>query len=63
LLQGDIKTSIAKEFVDGGPYASVRAFHQDREKQGNEIIKGNVEALMSLLGLAHAVGEAPAVAG
>jgi hypothetical protein len=59
LLDGDIKTEIAKEFVDGGPYASLRAFHQEREKQGNHIIHGNVEALKSLLGLAHAVGAAP----
>jgi hypothetical protein len=62
LLQGDITTTFAKEFVDGGPYESLRAFHQEREKQGNEIIQGNVEALKSLLGLAQAVaGEAPAV--
>jgi hypothetical protein len=70
LLQGDITTIFAKEFVDGGPYESLRAFHQEREKQGNEIIQGNVEALKSLLGLAQAAGgeapdvvEAPAVVG
>ena len=59
LLLGDITTEIPKEFVDGGPYASLRAFHQAREQQGAEIIKSNVEALKSLLGLAQEAAHQP----
>jgi len=59
LLQGDIATEIPKEFVDGGPYESLRAFHQERERQGGDIIRSNVEALKSLLGLAQAADNQP----
>ena len=59
LLQGDISTDIPKEFVDGGPYESLRAFHQEREQQGGDIVKANVEALKSLLGLAIEAGNQP----
>jgi hypothetical protein len=59
LLLGDISTDIPKEFVDGGPYASLRAFHQAREQQGADIVKSNVEALKSLLGLAQEAANQP----
>jgi hypothetical protein len=60
LLLGDITTEIPKEFIDGGPYASLRAFHQAREQQGSEIVKSNVEALKSLLALAQELANQPA---
>ena len=51
MAAGDIETRISEEFVGDGPYASLREFHQRREEQGHDIVKGNVDALLSLLGL------------
>jgi hypothetical protein len=51
MAAGDIETRISEEFVGDGPYSSLREFHQKREEQGHDIVKGNVDALLSLLGL------------
>lgn len=50
MLQGDITTWMDKAFVSG-PYAKLREYHAEKEKQGSEIIRKNIEALQSLLGL------------
>ncbi|MEJ2265034.1 MAG: hypothetical protein P8X95_16435 [Anaerolineales bacterium] len=50
LLQGDITTVYDPEFVTG-EYTNLREFHQEREKQGQEIIQGNIRALQSLVKL------------
>ncbi|MFQ5631401.1 MAG: hypothetical protein ACE5I1_21725 [bacterium] len=51
LIQGDIKTVYDPEFVTGN-YKELKAFHQTREEQGNQIIMDNLDALMKLFGLA-----------
>ena len=51
MAQGDIETKLSEEFVGDGPYSSLREFHQKREEQGDQIVKGNVQALLELLGL------------
>lgn len=51
MAQGDIETKLSEEFVGDGPYSSLRAFHQKREAEGDQIVKGNVAALLELLGL------------
>jgi hypothetical protein len=48
LLQGDIKTCFHEDFVTG-KYASLRDFHETREKQGHQIVKDNIQALKELL--------------
>lgn len=50
LLQGDITTVYDPEFITG-EFTSLREFHQEREKQGQEIIQGNIKALQSLVKL------------
>lgn len=54
LLQGDITTCIPEEFITGD-YQELREFHQAREQQGHEIIKGNIAALRELIALARQV--------
>lgn len=51
LLQGDITTAYDEEFVTG-QYKELRSFHQQREAQGMQIIKDNINALKELIGLA-----------
>lgn len=51
LIQGDIKTIFHEEFVTGN-YKDLKDFHAEREGQGHEIIKGNLEALKKLFDLA-----------
>ena len=50
LLQGDITTIYDPEFITG-ELTSLREFHQDREKQGQEIIQGNIKTLRDLVKL------------
>lgn len=50
LLQGDITTEMDAAFVTG-PYQDLRAFHQAREAQAMEIVKGNIEAVKALVAL------------
>ncbi len=47
LLQGDIKTVFDPAFFTEN-YKGLRDFHMEREKQGQAIIKNNVEALKEL---------------
>jgi hypothetical protein len=54
LLDGDIKTLIDQAFVTGD-FKDLRSFHQDREKQGHEIVQGNIAALKALLDLARSL--------
>jgi hypothetical protein len=50
LLQGDITTEMDPAFVTG-PYQDLRQFHQAREAQAMEIVKGNIEAVKALVAL------------
>lgn len=50
LLEGDKITEVDPEFVTGN-LASLRDFHAQAEKQGHDIIKGNIEAIEKMLGL------------
>ncbi len=50
ILQGDIKTVYDEEFVTG-KYQNLKAFHTEREKEGYNIIKQNIEILKKLLKL------------
>jgi hypothetical protein len=50
LLEGDRITEVDPEFVTG-PLSSLRDFHAQAEKQGHDIIKGNIEAIEKMLGL------------
>ena len=47
LLQGDITTAYDSEFVTGN-YQSLKQFHADREKEGHEIIRKNIDAVKAL---------------
>ena len=47
LLQGDITTVYDSEFVTGN-YQSLKQFHADREKEGHEIIRKNIDAVKAL---------------
>ena len=53
LLAGDIKTVYPEEFVTG-PFVDLKSFHAEREKQGHQILQGNLEAIRQLIKL---VGE------
>ena len=50
LVSGDVVTGIDPSFITG-EHAALRDFHAAREKQGQEIIRTNVETLKSLLDL------------
>lgn len=52
LLTGDVVTQFDPKFVDGGPYASLRSFHAQREQQGHDIIDRNIALIKSLFELA-----------
>ena len=60
LLDGDKITEVDPDFVTG-PFASLRGFHAEAEKQGNDIIKANIETIEKLLGLLERLrgGSAP----
>ena len=49
LASGDVVTQIDPSFADDGPYASMREFHLSRERQGQAIVKQNVEIMRELL--------------
>ncbi len=51
LVDGDIETTIHEDFLES-PLEDVREFHQEREKQGQEIIQRNIKAIGELLNLA-----------
>jgi hypothetical protein len=51
LLQGDITTVYHEDFVTGR-YQELKNFHADREKEGYEIVKKNLEALEDLYNFA-----------
>ena len=55
LLDGDIKTLI-HEALTTDEFKNILDFHLSREKEGHNIIKGNIEALMELVKLARTVG-------
>lgn len=50
LLDGDITTAFSNEFLTE-PLSTVREFHSAREKQGQEIIQGNIKALQEMVKL------------
>lgn len=50
LLEGDITTSFSEDFLEP-PYDEIRKYHADKEKQGHEIIEGNLKALKELVKL------------
>lgn len=50
LLQGDIVTAMHTEFVTG-QYVDLRAFHEERVKEGHAIVEGNIKALKALIEL------------
>ena len=51
LIQGDIKTVYDPEFVTGN-YKELKDFHKEREEQGHQMIKDNLDALMKLFNVA-----------
>ncbi len=50
LLDGDITTAFSEEFLEA-PLDSVRGFHGLRERQGMEIVQGNIRALQQMVSL------------
>lgn len=50
LLDGDRITEVDPDFVTG-PLTSLRGYHADAEKQGNDIIKANLETIERMIGL------------
>lgn len=50
LLDGDKVTEIDPEIATGA-LASLREYHAQTERQGNEIIKANLETIEKMLGL------------
>jgi hypothetical protein len=54
LLEGDITTSFSEEFLRP-PYDEIRKYHAEREKQGHEIIEGNLKALRELVELVQSM--------
>lgn len=61
LLDGDKVTEIDPELATGS-LASLREYHAQTEKQGNDIIKANLETIERMLGLLDRL-RAPAPAG
>jgi len=47
LFSGDVTTAFSEELLDES-LAEVRAFHSQREQQGMDIIRSNINALYSL---------------
>jgi hypothetical protein len=54
LVQGDITNLIATDFAEG-KYADVRQFHETQVLKAEDLVKGNVEALVSLANLVRDV--------
>jgi len=52
LIAGDITTRVPESFVGAGPFQELRAFHLEREKEGQKIIADNIAALKALIDLA-----------
>ena len=52
LLQGDISTIIHDDFITKPELEPIYKFHLEREAQGIERVKGNIEAVKSALSLA-----------
>ncbi len=55
LLDGDITTAFSEDFLEA-PLDTVRGFHGMRERQGMEIVQGNIRALQQLVGLIGTLG-------
>ena len=53
LIQGDITTVIDPAYVNDEAYQRLREFHAEREKQGHQIVKQNLEAVEKLFELAQ----------
>ncbi len=56
LIQGDVTTCMDESFVTGD-YKELRDYHAQKEKQGHEIIDGNLKALKALYDLVSRWGE------
>jgi hypothetical protein len=54
LLQGDITTAFPEDFLQP-PLDNVRNFHALRERQGMDIVQGNIKALQHFIGLIDAL--------
>lgn len=54
LLEGDVTTSFSEDFLKP-PYDEIRKYHAEREKQGHEIIEGNLKALKELVQLVRSM--------
>ena len=54
LLQGDITTIIPESFMSA-PYDVMRQYHQEREKDGRQIIADNINCLKELANLARSL--------
>jgi hypothetical protein len=50
LIEGDITTHISSELLYE-KYEWLRQYHAEKEARGNEIIQGNIKAVMSLIEL------------
>jgi len=50
LLDGDITTAFTDEFLTP-PFDQIREFHSARERQGHDIIQGNIKALQEMVKL------------
>jgi hypothetical protein len=50
LIEGDVTTKISTELMED-KYDWLRRFHAEKEEKGHEIVKGNIEAILSLFKL------------
>ncbi len=48
IVDGDIENEIGSQFIGQGPYRELREFHLNQVKQGQEIIRRNLEAIKEL---------------
>jgi hypothetical protein len=51
LLNNEIATEIGEQFVDGGAYSQLKAFHQEQVNQSHRLIQNNINCLQRLLSL------------
>lgn len=56
LLGGDTITLISEDFLEA-PYRQIRDYHAEREKLGQEIIQGNINAIKELIKLFNQASE------
>ncbi len=55
LIGGDITTAMGTKFLDDAAYATLREYHESREKEGHAIVERNIEVLKELISLITAV--------